>query len=74
MRPFWDDLKRTFNATGPDESTALIDTDAAQPEQLELSTLGDKSPILTHARLASGIEEVDSEGFTSHDASHITHN
>ena len=73
MRPFWDDLKHMLNATNPDDSTALINTDIEHDEQLEFSTLGNKSPAPAYARLAARLEDVDSEGFTSQDAGHVTH-
>lgn len=73
MRPLWNDLRRMVTAKEPHDSTALIDTSVEQQEQLEFSTLGQKSPARTYARLIPGIEDIDAEGFTSQDAGHVTH-
>ena len=72
MRPFWGNLNQGVNTNGRSDSTTLIDTDAEQPDQLEFSTLGEKPPIRAFAELATRVE-VDSEGFTSQDAGHVTH-
>ena len=73
MRPFWDTLIRVANARGDADAVALIDADIKQPDQLGLSKLGEKSPIHTFPNLSIGVDEVDSEGFTSQDAGHIAH-
>lgn len=73
MQPFWDKLNRGVNARGDADSVALTGADVEQSGDLDLSTLAEKSPVSTFAHLTTGVDEVDSEGFTSQDAGHIAH-
>ena len=73
MRPLWDNLEQVTNTKGGLHSAALIDSNIEEMDQLGFSTLGEKSPVQTFAQPMSAVDEVDSEGFTSQDAGHITH-
>lgn len=73
MRPFWDHLNRGVNTKGGAHFNALIDAEVEQPDQLAFNTFEEKSPTRSFAHLATRVDEVDSEGFTSQDAGHVAH-
>lgn len=73
MRPLWDNLEQVTNTQDSLNSVALIDSNIEEMDQLNFSTLGETSPVQTFAQSMSAVDEVDSEGFTSQDAGHITH-